>query len=210
MVAVANKLRQQSQRRGPAAGGDVYTGDLADAPLADSSVDLILTDPPYADVALYGRLAELAARKLKPGCLCLAYCGQLRLPEVLSVMGAHLAYQWTLCVRFASKQSPMIQCRQIKNGWKPIVIFSRGPAERHSFISDILVHESEKGLHVWQQPEGEANYLISQLSKPGALVVDPFCGSGTVLTAAKATGRRWLGCDVDAGAAKIARRRLAA
>ena len=34
---------------------------------------MILTDPPYLKPELYGRLAELAAVKLMPGGLCLAY-----------------------------------------------------------------------------------------------------------------------------------------
>ena len=43
----------------------------------------LATDPPYGQVALYERLAELAAAKLKPGGLCLAYAGQFYLPEVM-------------------------------------------------------------------------------------------------------------------------------
>jgi SAM-dependent methyltransferase len=38
--------------------------------------------------------------------------------------------------------------------------------------------------------------LVERYTKPGALVVDPFCGSGTTLDVAKDTGRRARGFDV--------------
>ena len=65
-------------------------------------------------------------------------------------------------------------------------------------------------IHEWQQAESEADYLIGKLTDPDDLVVDPFCGSGTVLTAAKKLGGRWLGVELDRGVARSARRRLAA
>jgi ribosomal protein L11 methylase PrmA len=42
-----------------------------------------------------------------------------------------------------------------------------------------------------------------------ALVVDPFCGSGTSGVAAVRLGRRFIGGDIDGHAVKIARRRIA-
>jgi site-specific DNA-methyltransferase (adenine-specific) len=46
------------------------------------------------------------------------------------------------------------------------------------------------------------------VSKPGELVVDPFTGSGTTGVACMATGRRFLGADVDPGAVALAIERL--
>jgi len=40
------------------------------------------------------------------------------------------------------------------------------------------------------------------------LVVDPFLGSGTTALACLQLGRRFIGCDIDAGAVAIARRRV--
>src|SRR5262245_23358474 len=39
--------------------------------------------------------------------------------------------------------------------------------------------------------------LIMRYTEPGALVVDPFCGSGTTLDVAKDTGRRGRGFDLS-------------
>ena len=52
--------------------------------------------------------------------------------------------------------------------------------------------------------------LVSDYSEPGDLVVDPCCGAGTTLAAAKTLGRRWIGGDIDPAHADIARARCAA
>jgi DNA modification methylase len=46
-----------------------------------------------------------------------------------------------------------------------------------------------------QKPEGLLRRIIEWATRPGDLVADFFCGSGTTLVAAEKLGRRWLGCD---------------
>jgi site-specific DNA-methyltransferase (adenine-specific) len=52
--------------------------------------------------------------------------------------------------------------------------------------------------------------VIALLSEPGDLVVDPCCGSGTTLVAARLAGRRALGIDSSEQAIAISRARLEA
>ncbi len=51
--------------------------------------------------------------------------------------------------------------------------------------------------------------LVEDYSARGDLVVDPCCGSGATLAAAERYGRRWLGSDISAEHADIARKRMA-
>ena len=51
--------------------------------------------------------------------------------------------------------------------------------------------------------------IITLVTAPGDLVVDPFCGSGTTLVAAQLTGRTALGIDSSEHAVALARTRLA-
>ncbi len=50
--------------------------------------------------------------------------------------------------------------------------------------------------------------IIRASSRPGDLVLDCFAGSGTTAVAAQRLGRRWIACDVNAGAIQVAARRL--
>ena len=52
--------------------------------IPDNSIDLIFTDPPYneASLSLYGDLAKLAERVLKPGGSLITYVGHYALFKI--------------------------------------------------------------------------------------------------------------------------------
>jgi len=68
---------------------------------------------------------------------------------------------------------------------------------------------AEKTAHVTQKPEALIHTLMQASSRPGDLVVDPFCGSGTTAAVAMALGRRFIVGDASAPYVGIARERLA-
>jgi len=63
-------------------------------------------------------------------------------------------------------------------------------------------------LHPCPQAVEEMVFLISHLTQPGDIVVDPFCGSGTTLVAAHQLGRLWIGCDLSELYCQVAMNRL--
>ena len=197
----------------PSQGHGIITGDnkLLWKRLEDESVDLFFTDPPYGKSSLksYSDLAELAVAKLKPSGLCLAYCGQMFLPQVIDAMSKHLEYWWIFAIQFAGSHAA-IHPRAIQNKWRSILAFAKPPVKpSDEWLSDLLVGGGRnKNRDDWEQDESEAEYLIRKLSKPNDLIVDPFCGTGTFCIAAKSLGRRWCGTDTDAVKAKMARARL--
>lgn len=66
----------------------------------------------------------------------------------------------------------------------------------------------EAGHHVAQKPVRLLEALIVLTTRKGHLVLDPFCGSGSTLVAAKRTGRRYIGFDNDPECIEAAERRL--
>ena len=62
--------------------------------------------------------------------------------------------------------------------------------------------------HPNEKPVELVARFIAAHTKPGQLVVDPFCGSGTTLVAAERLGRRWIGIELDPAYAEMARRRV--
>lgn len=69
--------------------------------------------------------------------------------------------------------------------------------------------KGEGGRHVAQKPVKLLRALIELTTLPGQLVLDPFCGSGSTLVAAKSSNRSFLGFEVDPDAVEVAKQRLA-
>ena len=100
--------------------------------------------------------------------------------------------------------------RQVQNRSRLIVAFARPPARSAArWLADVIEGGgTEKDHHDWGQGEAEARYLLTWLTEPGALVVDGYCGGGTIPSVCKGLGRNWLATERDKATALIARRRL--
>jgi site-specific DNA-methyltransferase (adenine-specific) len=59
-----------------------------------------------------------------------------------------------------------------------------------------------------QKPLKLLERIVRACTREGALVLDPFCGSGTTLVAAASLGRRFVGCDTSTHAIATTRARL--
>jgi DNA modification methylase len=59
-----------------------------------------------------------------------------------------------------------------------------------------------------QKPEHLIGRIVAAASKPGALVMDPFMGSGTTQAVAMKMGRRFIGADINLGAIETTIKRL--
>jgi site-specific DNA-methyltransferase (adenine-specific) len=66
----------------------------------------------------------------------------------------------------------------------------------------------EGGFHPNQKPLKLLQALIELTTKEGHIVLDPFCGSGSTLVAAKLTGRAFIGWEANEQYYQIARERL--
>jgi adenine-specific DNA-methyltransferase len=75
---------------------------------------------------------------------------------------------------------------------------------RHQRVnSHAMVHPNEKPVSLMTD-------LITAVTRPGDLVLDPFLGSGTTAEAAKLLGRKYVGIELDRAHVEVARARLAA
>mgnify|MGYP001608040290 CR=1 FL=1 len=69
--------------------------------------------------------------------------------------------------------------------------------------------QGEGGRHIAQKPVKLLRALIELTTLEGQIVLDPFCGSGSTLVAAKAASRHYLGFDVDPDSVRVSEERLA-
>lgn len=192
---------------------DLHHGDLSvlyDL-IPDGAADLFFTDPPYHHDKphLYGELAELASAKLKPGGLCLAYSGQMHLPQAMAEMGSYLTYWWTFAIRHTGGHLT-IWNRHLWNDWKPVLVYCNGdPLAASEWVQDLIDGGGrDKQYHDWGQDASEAMYWIEKLTTPGQLICDPFVGGGAIPLACAMTKRRWIGSDIDESSIGQSRMRL--
>lgn len=181
---------------------EIILGDFREKAnqIPNNSVDLIFTDPPYdrAAIKLFDGLGEFAAKKLRPGGSLIFYLGQIQLPSAMEILSKHLRYWWCCSCYHSGPSLLRMNEYGIVNGWKPMLWFvkeTRG--DKETFINDVATGTKEKSHHEWQQSESEALYFIEKLTKPGDLVVDPFCGGGTTPAVCEKVNRKWLAFEID-------------
>lgn len=82
------------------------------------------------------------------------------------------------------------------------------PGHRPKDLVTFKKINSSQMIHPTEKPVGLLASLITSVTKPGDLILDPFAGSGSTLVAAKKTGRRFIGVELDGQYHQIAQRRV--
>lgn len=195
----------------------VYAGDARSLALSipSGTVDLVFTDPPYPRdyLPLYGWLAHMAARVLKPGGWCLAMGGGAYADEILTMMSEHLTYHYTLHVYMRASGTaalrPHGQTTPIISRTKPIYAFAKGRSMPRTVVQTPFSGSgNDKRFDEWGQDAQSARYFVDCFSQEGDLVLDPFCGGGTTPVVCQALARRWLAFDINPKDVATTRARL--
>ncbi|MCL2406346.1 MAG: site-specific DNA-methyltransferase [Defluviitaleaceae bacterium] len=75
-------------------------------------------------------------------------------------------------------------------------------------IFSVCYDKEDHGLHETQKPLKLMERLVSLVTQEGAIIIDPFAGSGTTCLAAKNLNRHYIGIEIDENYAEIAKKRL--
>lgn len=111
---------------------------------------------------------------------------------------------------YVAKRKPRADgCETIrdKNAFA-VAIETANPGTRYP--RSVIRFGNEKGLHPTQKPVTLMAYLVRTYTNPGALVLDPFAGSGSTAVACLIEGRSCLCVERDRAYVTLARRRIAA
>ncbi|MBP0618256.1 DNA methyltransferase [Jiella mangrovi] len=192
------------------------------AALPAASIDFILTDPPYLvhyrsrdgqtirgdDTADWLEPAYAAMyRVLKENALCLSFygwhqpnafthawkaagfqpVGHLVFPKAYAASSRYVAHQHEQAMLLAKGRPPLPQTR----------------------ISDVREWRyTGNRRHPTEKSPAILEPLVRAFSPAGGLVLDPFCGSGSTLRAARLAERDYLGIEMDSRHYETAFRRL--
>jgi site-specific DNA-methyltransferase (adenine-specific) len=77
-----------------------------------------------------------------------------------------------------------------------------------SNIFSFSYDKNDRGLHETQKPLRLMECMVSLVTQKGAIVLDPFAGSGTTCLAAKNLGRHYIGIEINNEFVDIARERV--
>ncbi len=75
-------------------------------------------------------------------------------------------------------------------------------------IKPLSSQASERLGYPTQKPEALLERIINASSNPGDIVLDPFCGCGTTVSAAQKLNRQWIGIDITHLAISLIKTRL--
>lgn len=194
--------------------------------LADESVDLVITDPPWTEecVSLGEPLGRFVNRVLKPSGSLLMMLGQTTQLRFLDGVRKHIRddqYRWwQFSYNYRGNRANLVFNRRVATKWNPCWWAAKCGHESDRYFPDLIhvdgdgfedVVESEgrdKEWHTWGQSVTGFQKFIQYLTAPGDLVLDPCVGGGAAAVAAFRLGRRFTGIDVDPEAIRMTRLHL--
>ncbi len=191
----------------------VIHGDCIDVMrrMPAASVDFILTDPPYlqnfhdrqgrklqndTDSSWLRPAFAQACRVLKPNRFCICFYGWAKIDRFMDAWraaGFRPCGHFAFCKRYASNK------RFLRYEHEPAYLLVKGnPTLPAKPISDVQsLQYSGNRLHPTQKHASSLRPVIEAFSAPGEIVLDPFCGSGSTLVAARKLGRHFIGIELD-------------
>ena len=197
--------------------------------LADGSVDVVITDPPYSTpvITSFGRkkfknLADLSVqefyfkaikkeleRVLKPDGRVFFFCDDKFYPILYSVF-----YEWLNLGLIVWDKGKIGMGRPIRKQHELIFYANQGSAEFQKFgeithIPSVLKvkHDTNK-IHGAQKPVELIEHLINGFSKEGDLIIDLFGGSGSTGKACQNLNRHIVAFELNTEIANASSERL--
>ena len=177
-----------------------------------------------ADFLFHQTWIAACRRKLKPGgtlWVSGTYHSIYQCGYALQVEGMHILndISW-----FKPNASPNLSCRMFTASHETLIWARTAKKSKHHFDYEAMKHgsweedplkkpdkqmrsvwsipltkrvEKRFGKHPTQKPEALLERVVLASTRPGDVVLDPFCGSGTTGVAALRFGRRFIGIDMD-------------
>ncbi|WP_246510687.1 DNA methyltransferase [Bradyrhizobium glycinis] len=179
--------------------------------MASGSVDFILTDPPYLcryksrsgqtianddrDGWLEPAFAEMY-QLLKPDSFCVSFYGWNAADKFIAAW-RKAGFQMVGHIVF--RKSYASASRFLESRHEQAYLLAKGrPALPASPLPDVMDwHYTGNRLHPTQKSINNLRPLIHAFCREGGIVLDPFCGSGSTLVAARGAGRVGIGIELD-------------
>lgn len=204
-----------------AEGITLYLGDCREIMPTLGQVDALVTDPPYGvgfkyeshidDPETYPSfiwpIIEEAERHVRPGGPVFVWQAQSWMPRFHEIFPR----DWRILI--AAKNFVQMRAVAMQHAYDPVVVWWvpgakpwRSPrsstyANRDWFIADSASAVSDTKRLAKQHPcprqDDVMDFVVSNWVPDGAMILDPFMGSGTTGVAATKLGRQFIGIEIE-------------
>ena len=191
----------------------IYCGDCREIlpGLADKSIDLVLSDPPYGVGMCYDvyddteenwfELMSWAIPQMRRvGKMVIIPSCQIKR---LDWFYANHKPDWLICWYKGS-----VGCAAFTgfNDWEPLVVYGKNNTTMHDYFH--ASPEPQTNGHPCQKPQLWSKWLIARATNNnGDIVLDPFMGSGTTIITARQLNRKCIGIELSEKYCEIAAKR---
>jgi site-specific DNA-methyltransferase (adenine-specific) len=204
------------------------------ASVKDSTVSLLLTDPPYGMEYQSGRRAEKHSKIAEDGDLsaaesAVADCLELAFPKLQDNAHVLVFCRWDSEHLFATQlaaagltvKGSLVWVKNnhgsgdLKGGFAPkherILHAVKGSPQLHRREPDVLECDKvDTADHPTEKPLELLKTLIESTTVKNQIVLDPFGGVASTCVAAAVSGRRFFGCEISAEYHEAGKQRLIA
>ena len=210
---------------------DLWLGDCREVLPLLPKVDAVITDPPYGvDETHASHISTVTLRNGTPAGQALGFDGiTAEELQTLCAQWTEKAERWVVfscewkhahalpgLVRLGIWRkpdgAPQFTGDRPGMGWEAIAICHRVGRKRWNGggRNSVFTHGvCRDAMYPTQKPVALVSEFVRLFTNPGDTILDPFCGSGTTLYAAKELRRKAIGCDVSDEACALAEKRLA-
>lgn len=202
--------------------------------LKDNSVDLIVTDPPYAietagGGAFGGRTFYSELDPIKNGFTaevldemcrvmkkvnCYIWCSQKQLPILIDYFVKGRKCNWNLLTWHKTNPVPACGNKYLTDTEflffareKGVKIYGEYATKKTYYVTPLNTADKKKWNHPTIKPIDILENLIVNSSNEGDIILDPFMGSGSTGVACQNTHRNFIGIELEPQYIEIAKER---
>lgn len=194
----------------------------------DNSVDCVITDPPYESLEKHRRIGTTTRLKrewfeifpnvkltelffqiyrvLKRNTHFYLFCDQ-ETTFIAKPLAEDFGFKFWKPIVWDKKNIGMGY--HYRSRYEFILFFEKGKRKLNDLgVADIIERTRIFKKYPTEKPYQVSSVLVSQSTKEGELIIDPFCGSGSVGEAAIRLNREFIGNDLSEKAVKLSLSRL--
>ena len=191
----------------------IYQGDCLELmkEIPDKSIDLILTDPPYGvnlDYDVYEDTEENWYELMKKFIPEAKRCAKMVIMPSCQIKRLKWIYDnfppdWLICWYKGSTGTAGFLGF---NDYELLLVYGKIHTRMHDYFK--AQPEPFNNGHPCPKPKQWARWIIKRATEEGMIVLDPFAGSGSTLSACKELNRKFIGIELSLEYCKIANKRL--